>query len=483
MRLALSLVALSLSAVAQAQTPTTMTLDEAVGLARRNNPTFNAQVNQRRSADADVRAAYATFLPTLGAGVNGNYQKSGNQFVSGVALGNASDVVQAGYGIRLNYNINSAILFAPKLVGARRDAAEADVVGGAEFLRSRVTQDYLGVLQAQANAALTDTLMATRKGQLELARARQSVGAGTVLDVRQAEVAYGQAEVALLQARNAAEVGVLRFFELIGVARPENVVFTTKFPITPFTLKLDSLQDLARTTNPGLNALKSSEKAATLNVRANQGQYAPTLSFSTGWGGNASKFTDDNFLIQRDSLQQVGRLGSCIAQDEVRVAAGLASLNCNTTYAYNPASGQAAVAANDEFNYIKAPRSFQVSVNMNIFDGLGRETRLQNAQIQRDNAKFNVKARELGLKADVTQAYLNLQTAIKTVEMQEVNAALAREQLSFAEERYRVGAATFLELTTSRGTFEQASIDRLNSIYNYHRSFAALENAVGRPLR
>jgi outer membrane protein len=483
MRLALSLVALSLTAVAQAQTPTTLTLDEAVGLARRNNPTFNAQVNQRRAADADVRQAYATFLPTLSGGLNGNYQKSGDQFVSGVALGNASDVVQAGYGIRLNYNINSAILFAPKLYASRRDAAEADVIGGAEFLRSRVTQDYLGVLQAQANAALTDTLMATRKGQLELARAKQSVGAGTVLDVRQAEVAFGQAEVALLQARNAAEVGVLRFFELMGVASPENVVFTTKFPITPFTVSLDSLQDLARTTNPGLNALKSSEKAATLNVRANQGQYAPTLSFSTSWGGQASKYTDDAFPFLQDSLRQVSQLRGCVAQDSIRTAVGFNSLNCNTVLAYNPQQSLDAVTLNDAFNYRKSPRSFQIGINMNIFDGLGRETRLQNAQIQRDNAKFNVKAREIGLKADVTQAYLNLQTAVKTVEMQEVNAALAREQLSFAEERYRVGAATFLELTQSRGTFEQASIDRLNSIYNYHRSFAALENAVGRPLR
>jgi len=54
---------------------------------------------------------------------------------------------------------------------------------------------------------------------------------------------------------------------------------------------------------------------------------------------------------------------------------------------------------------------------------------------------------------------------------------------AFAEERYRVGAATFLDVVTSRGTFEQAQIDRINSVYDYHKAFAALENAVGRPLR
>jgi outer membrane protein len=120
---------------------------------------------------------------------------------------------------------------------------------------------------------------------------------------------------------------------------------------------------------------------------------------------------------------------------------------------------------------------------MPIFNNLQREQNLQEAMIQRDNARLNVRATELRLKADVTQEYLNLQTALRTVELQEVNARGARESLTFAEERYRVGAATFLDVTTARGQFELAQVDRLTAIYDYHRAFAALENAVGRPLR
>jgi outer membrane protein TolC len=73
--------------------------------------------------------------------------------------------------------------------------------------------------------------------------------------------------------------------------------------------------------------------------------------------------------------------------------------------------------------------------------------------------------------------------AVQTVALQEQNAARAREELQFAQERYRVGAATFLDVTTSRSSYEQASIDRVNAIYDYHKAFAALESAVGRPLR
>jgi outer membrane protein TolC len=69
------------------------------------------------------------------------------------------------------------------------------------------------------------------------------------------------------------------------------------------------------------------------------------------------------------------------------------------------------------------------------------------------------------------------------VTLQDQNATRAREELSFAEERYRAGAASFLDVTTSRGTFAQAQMDRVNAVYDYHRAFAALEAAVGRPLR
>ena len=59
----------------------------------------------------------------------------------------------------------------------------------------------------------------------------------------------------------------------------------------------------------------------------------------------------------------------------------------------------------------------------------------------------------------------------------------ATEELAFAEESYKVGAKTFLDVTTARGTYEKAQSDRVNAIYEYHKPFAALETAIGRPLR
>jgi outer membrane protein len=118
-----------------------------------------------------------------------------------------------------------------------------------------------------------------------------------------------------------------------------------------------------------------------------------------------------------------------------------------------------------------------------VFDNFNREERVQRASVAKDNASYDVRAKDLALTADVTQAYLTLTTAAQTVTLQEQNATKAKEELAFAEERYKVGAATFLDVTTSRESYERALVDRVNAVYDYHKAFAALENAVGRPLR
>lgn len=485
MRLYLPLAAVALSfQAAVAQTATSLTLDEAIQLARRNNPLYLQTVNARRSADAQLRTAYAALLPSVSANVNGRLQKTGQQFVQGVALSNSSDVLQSNYGINLAYTLSPDVWFGPRQAAAAQNASEADVTGMQETLRATVTDRYLLVLRSQSLATLQDTLVLTAKGQLELAKARQSVGAATILDVRTAEVALGRAEIGALQAKNTAEVQMLRLFEWLGVPQPEAVALTTRFPITPVTFNLDSLQDLGRRTNPGLYATKQREHQATMALRSAQGRYLPSVSFFTGWGGNSSAFADEDSWIAGQSAGFTRAREGCFSEDSIRVAAGMARDNCNLIQ-FTPAVESALRAQNAKFpfDFTTAPRSYTVSISMPIFDNLQREQRLQDAIYRRNDAKFSVRARELLTTSNITEAYRNLQTARRTTELNDINAAAAREQLSFAEERYRVGAATFLDVTTSRGTFEQAQIDRLNAIYDYHRAYAALESAVGRPLR
>ncbi len=462
-----------------------LTLDDAITLARRNNPVFLAVANNRRTADAAVRSARGAFLPTADASFGTRYQQGGNQVFNGLNFSNNSSTLQSSYALNLSYRINSATFVQPRAARANRDAVDADVAGNAEQLRAAVTQQYLTVLQAQARSALQDTLVNTARTQLDLAKAKVAVGSGTVLDVRRAEVALGQAQVALLTARNNVDVEKLRLFQQMGVSQAPGVALTTEFRIDPPTFSLEQLLDLARRQNPSIIALRSRERAAALSTKVAKAEYTPTLSLGTGWGGNSYQYLDPDQLVAQARASTLASQASCFQMDSIRSRVGLLTDCTGTQFQFTDAQAAAIRDRNNQFpfRFQRSPLAFTAQLTIPIFDSFNREERVQRAEVDRDDAMYNVKAKDLALTADVTQAYLTVTTGLQTVALQEQNATKAKEELAYAEERYKVGISTFLDVITSRGTYEQALIDRVNAIYDYHKAFAALENAVGRPLR
>ena len=469
-----------------ASTPATLTLDDAIAIARQNNPLYLQTANERKSAEAQVRQAYAALLPSSNASFYSGYQQGGQIYVQGGSLAVGSDQLQSGYNLGLNYRINAGTLVQPRAAKANRVAADADITGAAETLRSTVTQQYITAMRADANAVLQDTLVTVQQANLELAKARVAVGADNILAVRRAEVTLGQAQVAALTAHNAAEVERVKLFQQIGVQPTAGVQLTTTFSVATPTFTLDSVLDLARRANPAVRALRERENAAGWNVRVAQSSYTPTLSLSTGWSGNSFQYTNSDFPVQQTIRGLNAGLANCLTLDSLRTAVNMTSLNCNNgRFTLSPDQENAIRQSNSAFpfKFQRAPLSLYAQVSIPIFDNYSREQRVEQAQVDRDNARLNVRSRELQMTSDVTQGYLNLVTAARTVELQEVNAQKAREELAYAQERYRVGATTFLDVTTAVGTYVQAQVDRINSIYDYHRDFAILEAAVGRPLR
>jgi len=277
----------------------TLSLPEAINIARRNNPIHLATVNNRVAADASVRTAYGQLLPSAAASLSAQRQQGGRQIFNGGSFGATSDVNQSQYSIGIGYRINSATLITPKLQRANRDAVDADITGSAEVLRSNVTQQYLLVLQAEDRAKLQDTLLGAAKAQLVLAQARAIVGSATQLDVTRAEVSLSQQQVQVLQARNQIEIEKLRLFQQMGITQPPHVVLTTQFNTNPEPPPLPELLASARERNPVILALRSREKVADLNVKREKGQYSPTLSINTGISGYTYSYTNSNFPVQQ----------------------------------------------------------------------------------------------------------------------------------------------------------------------------------------
>jgi outer membrane protein len=483
---ALLLISLSAPAQSQAAARATLTLPEALELAKQNNPTYLQSVTGRTRAAAAVRSAYGALLPNADVSYGASFREGRPQYFGGVAFGATSDILSSSWGFNANARFSYNTLNTIKRANASMDASEADVEAALYFLRNAVTAQYLLTLQTQARAALQDTLVAQQRLQLELAQARAGVGSGTSLDVKRAEVGLGTQQVAALRARNTAAVARLQLFQQLGVPMPADVVLTADLPVTAPTLAVEDLLTMARQANPQLRALQARERVADAGVRSARGEYTPTVSLSASVGGVAQKQQNIDIAIAQAQGQAISSQRSCFTTDSIRTGAGLGSIltQCNAIQ-FTPAQEAAIRSANNKFpfDFTRNPYNLSLNVSLPLFDGFGREQRVQEANAGKADARYSVRRQELALTADVTSARVTLQAAYEAVDLQTRNAATATEALQLAQERYRVGATTFVDLTTARGEYERAETDRIDAIYEFHRAYAALEAAVGRTLR
>ncbi len=484
-RLYIVMGAFALSRAVGAQGPTpapdsagpVLTLADAQQIAKHNNPTYLQSVVARRSASANLRAGYGGLLPQLSAQLQGQYSQSGTQFFNGSQLGASSDYEDSFWQLSLNYTLSANTLLTPAFQRANRDAAEADIGSASATLRNNVATSYIAVLQAVAQADLQDTLVADDSAQLLLAQARVAAGAATPLDVQRATVTLNQQRVQAIQAHNQIDVTKLQLFQTLGVNQPKGVQVRDTFDITvpPFTL--DSLLAIANVSNPPLVALKAREHAADVDVTRQRGLYTPQLQIATGLSGQTFSYTNSNTLVVQAEQGQQEEYALCLLEGGTAATCGSATLT--------PGQIQGVRNQNNQFplGFINNPRQITATLSLPIFDGFQREQRIETAAAARSDAQYNRRAQELALTANVTSAYLNVTTAAKTATLQQENAAEARQELALAQARYQVGAASSLDVTDARAAFERAENGRINAVYQYQTAFAALEAAVGRPLR
>jgi outer membrane protein len=461
-----------------------LTLEDALTLALHNNPTYLETIVARKTSAANLRAAWGGLLPQLNANFQVAYTGPGTETFAGEQLGSTSPYDFSQYQINLTYTLSASTILSPKVERANHKAAEKDIDQAGAVLRQQVTQQYLLVLQDQVLARLQDTLIADDSAQLLLATVREAAGAATQLDVQRAQVTLTQQQVNSVTAHNTTDIALLQLFQQLGVPQPAGVELHDTFAIVAPPLTLDSALALARSQNPALLALLARERAADADVWRQRGLYAPVLQVATGVSGQAVQYTNQGYYVGIYEQEYQQEYQSCLALDSIGSAAGLPPRNCGPAN-LSPQQIASLKAQNNQFPFHlqNVPRTISATVSIPIFDGFQRERSVELATANRQNAQYNIRARELQLTADVTTAYLNVTTAAKTAALNEQNSAAARQSLALSEERYKVGAANYVDVTDARAAFVRAETDRINSVFIYHSQFAALESAVGQPLR
>lgn len=477
--------------------PVSLSLVEALHQARANSPLYRQALNDAGPARWGVRNAYGRLLPSVTAATDFGYTGSGESNFGGGLILPTSAFLTSGYSLGIQWQLSGRSLQGPSQQRALQRATDEDIGAAGVGLTAEISTQYLTALQANAQVAVARQQVKRNEDFLALAGARHRVGQTTLLDVRQAEVIKGTSDVALLRAVQAENEAKLDLLRRMGVEPPvsiDQIVLTDSFPVTPPAFRLDSLLVLTDRQNPVLRSLRARGHAARLDVRAAKTDFLPTLSVRAGWSGFTQQFTNQDLLLRQNLNSAQAQAAGCEFDNAVRTGLSLGGQTGNCFLAAGLIDGGGALLdpvaqqiRNQNgvfpFSYTGQPFGANLTVSLPIFTGFSRSLRLSQARAQEDDADEEVRARRLQVRTDVHSRYLGLETAFRAIAVQGASREAARDQLRLAQDRYRLGAGAALEVSDAQNSVQRAEGDYVNAVYDYHKAIAALEAAVGRPLR
>jgi len=409
----------------------TLSLAEALQIARENSPDFRAVQNNRWGAGMqNTSSVWSLFTPSAQLNTSRYHSSAGQRNIPGFPSASVPALTSYSWSLGFNYQLSGRTITNRGWSRASLAAVDQDIMSAQTLLETGVRGEYLTLLQARAQSDLARRSLERGTENLNLARARFSVGQGTLIDVRRAEVDKGQAEVTLLRAEQTVQNQVLRLFPRLGVPAPDglNVVPTDSFPVNEPTWNQEQLVTQALNQNPALLSLRSQQESANWSVKAAKSEFLPSVNFNAGYG---------RYNQTQDTIRSNGT----------------------------------------------NPWNFTIGVSIPLFEGLSRNVAVQQARGQADDLHQAIRSRELTVRAEVVAALNGVQASYRTIDLQRANTAAANEALELGTQRYRVGSGTYLELLDARVAADRADADYVNAVYDYHKAIATLENAVGRPLR
>ncbi len=262
----------------------TVSLEEILGVALRNNPVTRTYWYQARAAAANLGAKRAEYFPDLE--LDGNLTRSKQTSVGGRFI-----TLQTTYGPSLNL---SWLLFD---IGGR--AADVDEARNALFaadwthdavIQNLVLQVEIAFYQyqnAKAQAGAAEATLKQARESLAAAEERHRAGVATIADVLQAKTAVSQAELVLETAQGtiqtlrgalATAAGVSPNVPVDVAALPENV------DVEVVGETVDALIDRAESQRPDLAAARFEVLKAQSHVRSVRAEGLPTLGAAGSFG-------------------------------------------------------------------------------------------------------------------------------------------------------------------------------------------------------
>ncbi len=486
-----SAVAQARALAAQGEAPASLTLEEALAVALRNNPGLQASRNDLNVADWDVRSAYGSWLPSAQVSSGLSWQGAGEQRFGSVTLAQLGfedqpSYLSSSYNLGVSFSVDGRTLLGPGQAKRNREGTRAQIRAAEATLRLGVTKAYLEMLRQTEGLTLSEQELARAEANLRLAQARQAVGAGNVIDVQQAEVNVGRAQVTLIQSRTGVQTSRIRLLQQLGVDLSAEPSLETTFSVAEPSWTPDDLYEQAIGGNPDLQALRALEGAARYDVRMARSSYFPSVSLSAGMSGFTRQASSTAAQEAQAVQAGVSRIAQCRSLNDLvqRLPDPPPTQDCSLLA--TPQSALDAIRAENDafpFDFTGQPPSVGMSISIPVFQGLGRQRDVERARAALADNRHRIREQELALRADIEARTAVVRTAFETTRIEERNQELADRQLSLARERYELGLSNFIDLVEAETVKARADRERIFATFTYHDAVADLEAVVGTPLR
>lgn len=425
MRWPRALLVLLIAAPAAAQ-QVEVTLEEAIRRALQVQPAMVQARGNQRSAGAGARSAFGAYLPSVSVGasafrsnVSRIDQTTGQEVPPEYSYtGSLNASLELFDGFRRLANLRAS--------SANRDAAEASVVRERFQVTLTTKEAFYDALAVEELVRVADAQVRRAQQQLQISVEKLRAGSATRSDSLRSTVEYGNARIALLQARAALATAQANLGRQIGVDVPVRAAPDTTLPSAPDTTALRATAVAGAPQVEEAEAIARSARALVWSARA---QYWPTLSVS--YSNNRQGIGSPNFPL---------------------------------------------------FGGYPETFSWRFGLSWTLFNGFSREANQVSAAVQRDVAEARAADTRRLVNAQLTQLLAALSTAFEQITIARENTAAATEDLRVQNERYRVGAATILDLLTSQAALTQAEVNVITTRFNYLIARARVEAVAGRAL-
>jgi outer membrane protein len=416
-------------AVTQAASePLKLTLDKAVGLALKQNPTAQIAVLQAAEAVEDKNIARAALLPNADLKVSDAVRRINLQEQLGGAI--PFPGIPGHVGPLNVFNAGPTFgtpVFDLTLWNRYRSAREQATASKATSLSTReqvillVVSQYIGTLRAMATVEASQSRVDLAQALYDQAADLQKEGVGTGIDTLRANVELQNEKQALLVAQTDRDASLYALSRLLNLDPHQEITLadSLSFFDTPQP-DVNASMDEALAARQEWKALDAQVKAAQHEKKASQDLRLPTLRVDGNW-----------------------------AYEGTRLNNGIPVYN------------------------------YQASLDVPIFTG-GRT----HAEIVRTDLQLKVLDQQKSdlrnqISLDVKTALLNLKSARNQVEVATLGIQLAKEEVDQARDRFKAGVANNIEVIQAQDALARANDNQIAALYRFNQARADYARSIG----